>query len=211
MTKRVRTGTKKTPLDLVSEVQSNPYKSERIDMEDGLVSIKYPIRLTKDRLELMDRICETLGEHPDIYIAQALYEKIDSDLHSPTELGMAFCDNLLKQWNTYKDERDGNDYRLLNIQWQLEHYGTVTSERDSRDVKFQKITLVPVEIEVKSELDALVKMDILENLGISYSEWVERCYKERMAQILTDPTEWGKLTLEDVKRGHCLQEDSLQD
>lgn len=96
-------------------------------------------------------------------------------------------------------------------QWQLEHYGTVITERDSRDVKYQKITVVPVEIEVKRELDQLVKMDILENLGISYSEWVERCYKERMAQILTDPTEWGKLLLEDVKRGHCFQEDSLED
>lgn len=94
-------------------------------------------------------------------------------------------------------------------QWQLEHYGTVTSERDSRDVKYQKITEVPVEIEVKSELDALVKMDILENLGISYSQWVEWCHKERMAQILTDPTEWGNLMLEDIKRGYCFQEDSF--
>jgi hypothetical protein len=94
-------------------------------------------------------------------------------------------------------------------QWQMEHYGTVTSERDSRYTKYEKIEAVPVEIEVKSELDQLVKLDILENLGISYSEWVERCYKERMAQILTDPTEWGKLMLEAIKRGHCFQEDSL--
>lgn len=96
-------------------------------------------------------------------------------------------------------------------QWQLEHYGTVTSERDSRDVKYQKIVAVPVEIEVKSELDALVKTDILENLGISYSEWVERCYKERMKQILTDPAEFGKVLLWNIKRGHCFQEDSLED
>lgn len=116
MTKRVSTKTKKKPqdLELVNEVQqSNPYKIERIDMGNGLVSIKYPIRLTKDRLELMDRICEMLGERPDIYLAQALYEKIDSGLHNPTELGIAFCDNILKDWNMYKEERDGNDYRLV--------------------------------------------------------------------------------------------------
>lgn len=96
-------------------------------------------------------------------------------------------------------------------QWQLEHYGTVTTERDSRDVKYQKIIAVPVEIEVHDELDQLVKLDILEHLGISYSEWVERCYKERMKQILTDPKEFGEVLLDEVKRGHCFQEDSLED
>lgn len=109
MTKRVKT--KKKPEDLVTEVQSNPYKSERIDLEYGQISIKYPIRMTKDRLALMDRICDTLNQPPRIYLAQALYEKIDSDLHAPEFLGKAFCDNLLEEWDVYKDER--NDYRLF--------------------------------------------------------------------------------------------------
>ena len=95
-------------------------------------------------------------------------------------------------------------------EWQMEHYGTVTTERDSRDTKYQKIIAVPVEIEVPDELDQLVKLDILETVGLTYSEWVERCYKERMKQILTDPTEWGKIMLDDVKRGQCFQEDSLE-
>ena len=95
-------------------------------------------------------------------------------------------------------------------QWQMEHYGTVTTERDSRDVKYQKIIAIPVEIEVPDELDQLVKLDILETVGLTYSEWVERCYKERMKQILTDPTEWGKIMLDDVKRGHAFQEDTLE-
>ena len=95
-------------------------------------------------------------------------------------------------------------------EWQMEHYGTITTERDSRDVKYQKIIAVPVEIEVPDEVDQLVKLDILETVGLTYSEWVERCYKERMKQILTDPTEWGKIMLDDVKRGHCFQEDSLE-
>jgi hypothetical protein len=96
-------------------------------------------------------------------------------------------------------------------QWEFEHYGTVTNERDSRYMKYQKITAVPVEIEVPGELDSLVKMDILEELEITYSEWVERCYKERMRQILTDPKEFGEVLLDNIKRGHCFQEDSLED
>jgi hypothetical protein len=96
-------------------------------------------------------------------------------------------------------------------QWQLEHYGTITIERDSRDVKYQKIVAVPVEIEVPGELDQLVKLDILENLGMTYSEWVEQCYRERMKQILTNPTEFGNLLLWHIKRQDCFQEDSLED
>lgn len=94
-------------------------------------------------------------------------------------------------------------------QWEIEHYGTATYERDSRDIKYQKIKAVPVEIEVPRELDNLVKMDILQELEISYSEWVERCYRERMKQILTDPAEFGKLVLPSVMRGHLV--DSILD
>jgi hypothetical protein len=40
----------------------------------------------------------------------------------------------------------------------MEHYGTVTTERDSRDAKYQKVILVPVEIELPWELDQVAKM-----------------------------------------------------
>ena len=43
------------------------------------------------------------------------------------------------------------------------------------------------------------KNGILENLGISYSVWVERCDKERIKQILTGPAEFGNLLLEEVE------------
>ena len=43
------------------------------------------------------------------------------------------------------------------------------------------------------------KNDILENLGISYSVWVELYDKERLKQILTDPAEFGNLLLEEVE------------
>jgi uncharacterized protein YlbG (UPF0298 family) len=94
-------------------------------------------------------------------------------------------------------------------QWQFEHYGTVTTERDSRDAKYRRVMAVPVEIEVPSELDQLVKLDILETVEMTYSEWVEQCYRERMKQILTDPAEFGKVVLWHIKRGHCFEDDDL--
>lgn len=43
----------------------------------------------------------------------------------------------------------------------MEHYGTVNTERDSRDAKYQKVMLVPVEIEAPWEPDQLAKMAYL--------------------------------------------------
>jgi hypothetical protein len=53
-------------------------------------------------------------------------------------------------------------------------------------------------------------MEILGELEITYSEWVERCYKERMKEILTDPAEAGKVVLENKKRGHVVDDDDLE-
>ena len=70
---------------------------------------------------------------------------------------------------------------------EVELYGTVPTERDSGNAIYQKVMPVSFEIEASWELDHLEKMDILENLGISYSLWVEHCYKGRMKQSLMDP------------------------
>jgi len=69
---------------------------------------------------------------------------------------------------------------------------------------------VPVEIEVSRYVDNFVKMEFLEELEITYSEWVERCYKERLKQILNDPGEFGKVILESKKRGHVVNDDDLE-
>jgi hypothetical protein len=37
---------------------------------------------------------------PQHYLEQALYEKIESDLHNPQEIGQAFCDNILEYWKS---------------------------------------------------------------------------------------------------------------
>ena len=92
----------------------------------------------------------------------------------------------------------------------IEHYGTVTNERESRYTKYKKIVAVPVEIEVSRYVDNFVKMEFLEELEITYSEWVECCYKERLKQILNDPGEFGEVILEIKKRGHVVDDDDLE-
>lgn len=108
---------------------------------------------------------------------------------------------ILEQNRKSKEARD---------QWEFEHYGTVTNERDSRYAKYEKIIAVPVEIEVSRYVDNFVKMEFLEELEITYSEWVERCYKERLKQILNDPGEFGKVVLESKMRGHVVNQDDLE-
>ena len=58
-------------------------------------------------------------------------------------------------------------------------------------------------------------MDILNKVAVpskmSFQEWVNICFQERMEQIVTDPKEWGKLLLNPILRGHCLPEVELEE
>lgn len=45
--------------------------------------------------------------------------------------------------------------------------------------------------------------------GLTYPRWIQRCYIQRMAQILNDPAEFGKIVLEGKKRDHCVQNADL--
>src|SRR6266542_1244258 len=74
--------------------------------------------------------------------------------------------------------------------WQMDHYGTVTTDRDSRNTEYQKVRVVPVEIEISPYVDNFVKMEILEELEITYSEWVERCYKEDETDTIRSCRVW---------------------
>jgi hypothetical protein len=68
---------------------------------------------------------------------------------------------------------------------------------------------VPVEIEIDSLLHSLIENQILENTGvdkISFEEWVNICFKERMEQILTDPREFGKIILNPIRTLYCMPE-----
>jgi hypothetical protein len=45
--------------------------------------------------------------------------------------------------------------------------------------------------------------------GLTYPKWIQRCYIQRMAQILNDPADFGKVVLEGKKRDHCIQNADL--
>jgi len=49
--------------------------------------------------------------------------------------------------------------------------------------------------------------EILEHIfaagKMSFEEFVNICFKERIDQILTDPKEFGKLILQPLRQAHC--------
>jgi hypothetical protein len=61
----------------------------------------------------------------------------------------------------------------------------------------------------------MIEREILEKIHpagkISFEEWVNICFKERMDQILTDPKEFGKLLLGPLRQAHCLPEVDLKE
>lgn len=97
----------------INDLRPSPWTTERIDMDMGFIIIKAPISINKDRMVLLDRVCDILDQPLAHYLAQALYDKIDSDLHSPEFIGKVFCDSWLPLWDTYKEEAP--DSRLLKF------------------------------------------------------------------------------------------------
>jgi hypothetical protein len=74
-----------------------------------------------------------------------------------------------------------------------------------RYTKFNsKCAVVPVEIETSFQLYDIVTDTILEYVDISFEEWVNICYKQRMKQLLADPKEFGELMLDNVRAMHGL-------
>lgn len=90
--------------------RANPYVWDRVDMEDGRIALIFPIHISKDRLRILDRICDVTNNPAPTYLKQALYEKIDSDLHSAQTVGQAFCESLLEEWEI---NNDTNDHRVF--------------------------------------------------------------------------------------------------
>jgi hypothetical protein len=58
----------------------------------------------------------------------------------------------------------------------------------------EDLVVVPVEIEIDSMLYNLIQSDIVSHYdaghAISFEEWVNICFKERMEQIISDPKEF---------------------
>jgi hypothetical protein len=92
---------------------------------------------------------------------------------------------------------------------ELRKYGVVTYSRQSTEYE-PDVTVIPVEIEVPSEIDAFTKFEILDEYGRTYKSWIQQCYLHRMREILTNPTEFGKTVLEEKKRDHCIQNSDLE-
>jgi hypothetical protein len=105
----------------------------------------------------------------------------------------------------------GNGKKEDTAEEQKHEFGEPYEKTRRRHSKFdlgENLLVVPVEIEIDSMVYSLVKHKILENMGedgeVSFEEWVNICFKERMEQILTDPKEFGKIILNPIRRGYCL-------
>ena len=60
---------------------------EIADVGNDVFSVKSPIMLSKDRLELLNKICDITGEHLKTYIENALLQKVQVDLENPSAFG----------------------------------------------------------------------------------------------------------------------------
>jgi hypothetical protein len=91
---------------------------------------------------------------------------------------------------------------------EIKKCGVKTYRKKRETAEWDMVTVIPVgEIEVPDELDSFVKAEILDgnNGYLTYSKWIQKCYVERMKQILNDPAEFGKVVLDQKKRDHCIQ------
>jgi len=76
---------------------------------------------------------------------------------------------------------------------EIERYGVVTYSRQPSDRP--SVEVIPVEIEVPTEIDSFTKFEILDKYGRTYQSWIQEYYLHRMKEILTNPTEFGKVVL----------------
>lgn len=84
------------------EERQRPFKMEIADVGNDTFSIKSPILLSKERFELLNKICDITGEHLQEYVKDALLQKVQIDLECPSQFGQAVCETLLKQWDPKK-------------------------------------------------------------------------------------------------------------
>ena len=82
--------------------RQRPFRMEITDVGNETFSIKSPILLSKDRFELLNKICDITGEHLQEYVKEALLQKVQIDLENPSCFGQSVCETLLKQWGDPK-------------------------------------------------------------------------------------------------------------
>jgi hypothetical protein len=81
------------------EERQRPYRLEITDIGNDTFSIKSPILLSKEKYELLQKLCDITGEHLQEYIKNALLTMVKTDLENPSEIGQAVCKTLLEKWN----------------------------------------------------------------------------------------------------------------
>jgi hypothetical protein len=111
-------------------------------------------------------------------------------------------------------EQEDNIEQIKHPQFGVPYQNT--RKHSKFDLVGEDLVVVPVEIEIDSMLYNLIQTDILKHIAVtdddmSFQEWVNICFKERMEQIITDPKEWGKLLLNPIRRSHCLPEVDIKE
>jgi hypothetical protein len=69
---------------------------------------------------------------------------------------------------------------------EMKKYGVVTYSRKSEEYR-SDVVVIPTEI------DSFTKSEIINEYGRTYTKWIQECYLHRLREILTNPTEFGKV------------------
>jgi hypothetical protein len=69
---------------------------------------------------------------------------------------------------------------------EMKKYGVVTYSRKSEEYR-SDVVVIPTEI------DSFTKSEIINEYGRTYTKWIQECYLHRLKEILTNPTEFGKV------------------
>lgn len=85
------------------EERQRPFRMEIADVGNETFSIKSPILLSKERFELLNKICEITDENLQEYIKEALLQRVQIDLENPSQFGQDVCKTLLKRWGSPKE------------------------------------------------------------------------------------------------------------
>jgi hypothetical protein len=85
-----------------------------------------------------------------------------------------------------RKEREQRDEQICK-EYELKEYGVVTHERYPSVYRQEKVTVIPVEIEVSREVDEFIKCEILDQYGMTYTTWIQQCFNEMVRQILRPP------------------------
>jgi hypothetical protein len=101
MTKKIVSDEKRVKAE---EERKRHFRLEIANIDNDFVSIKSPILLSKERFQLLEKICEITGEHIQEYVKDALLQKVQVDLENPSQFGQAVCETLLKQWGDVRND-----------------------------------------------------------------------------------------------------------